>query len=244
MPRTRTSRRVRPRKPRKPRKKRVSKRPFKRHQRMTGPFHNYISGDPFKPKMTVKLHYSETFTFTTGTLGVYGTQQSMLLNSLFDPNETGTGHQPYGFDQLTLLYRRYKVNAVLIELVFTDPSNDGMVVAAQLLPPFGLNTLTGAAIDSVKERPMAVTRSINNSGRQTVIIKQYVPMYALMGISELQFKAEMTDFSAGMGATPPQSGRIRFSAGSLRGTAGHTIICRCAITYYSTIYDRVVLAQS
>jgi len=34
------------------------------------------------------------------------------LNSLFDPDFTGTGHQPKGFDQLAALYQRYRVYRV------------------------------------------------------------------------------------------------------------------------------------
>lgn len=34
---------------------------------------------------------------------------SYNLNSVFDPNLTGTGHQPMGFDQLKTLYGRYRV---------------------------------------------------------------------------------------------------------------------------------------
>ena len=31
------------------------------------------------------------------------------MNSLFDPDQTGTGHQPYYFDQFAALYNRYTV---------------------------------------------------------------------------------------------------------------------------------------
>lgn len=45
------------------------------------------------------------------------------LNSLFDPNLTGTGHQPKGFDQLAALYNRYRVYAAKYRLTFAQTSN-------------------------------------------------------------------------------------------------------------------------
>ena len=36
-------------------------------------------------------------------------KQYMRMNSLFDPDQTGTGHQPYYFDQFAALYNRYTV---------------------------------------------------------------------------------------------------------------------------------------
>ena len=41
------------------------------------------------------LKYSETFTLTTGAGGTFGVDQVMKLNSLYDPDFTGGGHQPY-----------------------------------------------------------------------------------------------------------------------------------------------------
>ncbi len=244
MPRTRTNKRRPARKPRQKRVKRVSKRGRTHRNQMSGPFHAYVVGDPFKPFMMTKLHYSETFTFTTGTSGVYGVEQIMRLNSLFDPNFTGIGHQPYGTDQLALLYRRYKIHAVQLTLIWTDPTNDGTVVAAQLQPPFGTFTLAGKAIDVVKEQPMSVTRIINNTGSQTRIIKQYIPLHTVAGLSSLQYKADMTDFSAPFSASPAQVPLLRFSAASARGLTGATILCRCEMIFFTQVYDRIVLVQS
>lgn len=54
-----------------------------------------------------KLKYVDHFntTYTSGVGFVY----SYRGNSLFDPDFTGTGHQPYGFDQLSALYHSYRV---------------------------------------------------------------------------------------------------------------------------------------
>lgn len=57
--------------------------------------------------LRVKLRYVEQTTFT-GTAGVQA-YVTVMANSCFDPNSTGTGHQPYFFDQWKSLYLRYRV---------------------------------------------------------------------------------------------------------------------------------------
>jgi len=55
------------------------------------------------------MRYVESVTFSgaTGALGVY----QWRTNSLFDPNFTGVGHQPYGFDQMKTYYASYLVTS-------------------------------------------------------------------------------------------------------------------------------------
>jgi len=49
-------------------------------------------------------------------------------NGLYDPDDTGTGHQPRGFDQMKALYRTYKVNASTIRVRFVGTSTGAGVV--------------------------------------------------------------------------------------------------------------------
>lgn len=48
--------------------------------------------------------------------------QIFNLSSLYDPDTTGTGHQPMGFDQLIPLYDHYTVHRAKVRVTFT--SND------------------------------------------------------------------------------------------------------------------------
>ncbi len=248
MPAKRKTRRTSRKRKDKPRKRPVTKRRVSKRSNgsslLGGLFHNYVTGDPFKPIMYTRLRYTDNYTFTTGTAGVYGSEQIMRLNSIFDPDFTSGGHQPYGRDSLAILYNRYKVHACLMELVWTDPSEDGMVVAAQLQGPGGVYSLTGKTVNEIKEQPMSATRVVNNTGKQVVIMKQYIPIHKVIGITDLQFKADLTQYSATMPATPSLNVFARMSAASLRGNASATIICRATFTYYCQCYDRIVLSQS
>jgi len=55
-------------------------------------------------------------------------------NSLFDPDFTGTGAQPLGFDQMAAMYNRYTVTNAQIRVVFSNPStNDFRIVVGVAL---------------------------------------------------------------------------------------------------------------
>jgi len=73
----------------------------------------------FPKKMTVTHRYVENLTISA----VAGAGQQNYLfkcNGMYDPNETGTGHQPIYFDQLTTLYDHYCVIGSKITVRFTQ----------------------------------------------------------------------------------------------------------------------------
>ena len=54
------------------------------------------------------LKYYEAGINVTATTGLAG-NHFFSANGCFDPNVTGTGHQPMGFDQMMLFYEQYTV---------------------------------------------------------------------------------------------------------------------------------------
>lgn len=68
------------------------------------------------------FRYSETVVDTSSavqaSLGTY----VFSANGCYDPNNTGTGHQPRGFDQLMTLYDHYTVLSSKITVRFTNAS--------------------------------------------------------------------------------------------------------------------------
>lgn len=210
-----------------------------------GPLNQYVSADPFPPSKFSKLTYTESFTFTSGAGGILGSEQRMSLNSIFDPNMTGTGHQPYGHDQMALLYKNYKVYAVSFKLVFNNPSADGMYVGVRVCNPNDTQSITGLTGPVLQEAPMSTTRMINNTGKQVIVISQYFPMSTLLGLTPLQFKAATASpFSALFGNSPGNQPTLHFAAGSTAGATGDSIHCQCSVTYYTQAYERIVLGQS
>lgn len=62
---------------------------------------------PFGRKLVRKLAYTETLTLNPGLGGI--AQYVYSCNSLYDPNVTGAGHQPRGFDQIMAAFNFYTV---------------------------------------------------------------------------------------------------------------------------------------
>lgn len=234
----------------KPRTKRFKKkRSVKRRKldlipaKVTGAFKEFNGLDPFKPSMYAKMHYGANLVLSAGTSNLYGTEHIFTLNSIFDPDWTGTGHQPYGHDSVQSLYNKYKVSACKIEIIINDPDADGMIVAATIQPPAGTATLAGKGIEFVKEQPMSTTRTINDSGKQTVMINSMVPIQAVSGLSPIQYKADTSLFAANFGASPSAIPKLRIAAATCR-TGTPSVNIRVKLTYFCQFYDRKVLPTS
>jgi len=75
-----------------------------------------IRGIPLFPARSKRmlLRYADTFslTSTTGAVASY----VFSANGLYDPNITGTGHQPMGFDQMMVSYEHYCVLGARIRI--------------------------------------------------------------------------------------------------------------------------------
>jgi len=62
---------------------------------------------PFPIRMVATLKYFETLTFTASLTSVNSI--NIACNSIYDPNLSGTGHQPYGHDTYAGIYNQYTV---------------------------------------------------------------------------------------------------------------------------------------
>jgi len=62
---------------------------------------------PIPPQYMATLRYAETVTLTLSS-GAFNSYV-FVCNGLYDPNLTGTGHQPLLFDQIMALYTHYHV---------------------------------------------------------------------------------------------------------------------------------------
>jgi hypothetical protein len=76
----------------------------------------------FPPKTTKILRYCDTISLnsTSGAVVTY----VIRANDLFDPDFTGTGHQPMGFDQMMLFYNHFCVVKARLICIFKSTSGN------------------------------------------------------------------------------------------------------------------------
>lgn len=106
-----------------------------------------ISWYPFDSTRIAKLRYSDVFSIDPAT-SVAGTY-TFSANGLYDPNVTLVGHQPYGFDQLMLLYNHYTVIGSKITAYLVNPASS-CCFGIKLSDANSLNTST---VEYIMEQP-------------------------------------------------------------------------------------------
>jgi len=104
-----------------------------------------------------QLYYEQGLvrTASLGSMNVY----NFSANGIFDPNRTGTGHQPIGFDQMMLMYEQFCVIRSHIKVTFL--ASDEPARVAILLSP---DTNAPPSITAAMENGLITTTSILGSG--------------------------------------------------------------------------------
>lgn len=198
---------------------------------------------------TTRLKYCQTFLLQTqaSPLATFGTEQSIRLNSLFDPDFSLGGHQPYGYDQLTPFYGRYVVTRALVEILVSDPSSDGIVLGMQVKSATSVHTVANSTIDEVSERQACVTKWINDSGSQLVSYTMDLPIYQILGFSnQQQLLADRFNCGASTSGNPnsTRSAFLSIALANARGNNLQTANVQVRISFDCQFYERLTLGQS
>lgn len=138
---------------------------------------------PIPARYICKMKYSSYVrTDATG-------QYLMNLNSVYDPDRTGIGHQPYGFDTLATLYNRYRV--VSCGWVIQRAAGTSELSAATLVGCMPSNDpgILLANFDYLRENPRAKW-ILQNPGAEAKNLrgKCYIP--SLVGRTRAQYMAD------------------------------------------------------
>lgn len=139
--------------------------PYKRRSRNSAalsvrpsmPFTRNLSGFPLTIRATLKYHQGLVFQSVSGSVS----KNAFRANGMFDPDETGTGHQPMGFDQLAGIYARYKVVSSRIKVTFS-PVSETAATSDWVCGVIGQSgTTIDAGVDVNCEQPHSTWSVIN-----------------------------------------------------------------------------------
>jgi len=113
-------------------------------------FRSYLPGISrpdfgFPDKMVTRLRYCDTYAIS-GAVGAIG-NQIMRMNSVFDPDLSGVGHQPMWFDQYASIYGRYRVLGSKIKATFSVANAPANALASNFGPVLvGIQTQTSPSL--------------------------------------------------------------------------------------------------
>jgi len=170
---------------------------------------------PFPSRYICKMKYVESLNGVGGPSGSgYGNYQ-FLANSIWDPNATGIGHQPYGMDTLTALYNRYRV--ISCKYVINGTVTNGTTEVNSIIGVLPANegaTVTGG-INELQENPRSkfVTQYVGNE--KTLKGNVYIP--ALVGRTKSQYMAD-DRYQAQTNQSPAENAVMNIYFGFMDGT--------------------------
>lgn len=187
---------------------------------------------PVPQRFLTQHKYSTTF-----TLGSLQPIYRMNLNSLYDPDQTGTGHQPYGFDQMAALFNRYRVYGVSYKVQgyqFNNPIRFGCVASNDSAAPTNLATLI--------EYPRSKS-AIQVNGGSTASITGYVSLPSLTGRTKAQYMAD-DRYQAQNNTNPQEALLLNIMAQSLSDTALESCTMMVTLNFHCEWFDPIVFASS
>lgn len=142
------------------------------------------SGFPM-PRMVITKHkYIEQIQINP-SIGVTGVHL-FRANDVFDPNFTGTGHQPIGFDQMMVFFDHFKVLKSKIKVAFT-PTASACIVGVGIVDQTGFSGTS----EAVMEQRGFKWRSIAAAGSEGVcVLKSRVDCPSFFGQKFSGYMAE------------------------------------------------------
>jgi len=190
---------------------------------------------PIAPRYVTKMKYMETIA-TDGSFRDY----VWLLNGLFDPNFTGSGHQPLGYDQLAVLYNRYRVTKVsyTIRAVCTESTGVYNVAIYPSNQTDGFSTMS-----QIMEQPRARAGIVVLN--KPLTFKGSLDLAKVVGVKKEVYMAD-DRFQSQNGTVPAESISLHTYVSNLTGgTAGSgSVTLNVHLTFHCEWYDTNQLSQS
>lgn len=191
----------------------------------------------------MKMKYAESLNIVGPALGGL-TQYVFNLNSIFDPNRTGFGHQPYGHDTMSTIYNRYRVikcNYVISGLAIGGGTGDSYGIIAAM-PANETAAITGGVAE-VQENPRVryITQAPNDGSK---VLRGSVNIASLVGRTSQQYMAD-DRYQATFGSSPNELAVLNIFAGLLNGNNEQiTTKLNVVLEYTVECFDYKQLAQS
>ncbi len=191
------------------------------------------------PHKYITFKYSDVISQSLAT--VTATNQIFNMNSIFDPDRTGTGHQPYGHDTLAEVYNRYRVWAFSWKITFHAESQGFDIVTIPTNGNLASAISNQASFSAACEVPRSRVYS-QGTGANAVVASGFIKLNDLNGTSPQEYRAD-DRFQALFSASPGELLLLNVGTYNPSGTTV-AVDFIVELEYYTEIYDPIIVAQS
>lgn len=193
----------------------------------------------FPDRAIIQLDYKDVITLSTSTPGI-ANNYVFRINSLFDPDYTGTGVQCMGYDQWSMLYEKYHVSGLAYDFncytANTVPSN-------LCVYPTDNSTLVSTSVQDISMQPGASKIVSITPDNSQCRLKGYCTPNSVLGLTKSQYK-DSVNYSATTGTNPSGVAFLHLCMQPMDETSSTSITVNVSLRYYAQMYDRVELGPS
>lgn len=191
---------------------------------------------PVPDQILTKLNYSENITMTLqgAALGVLSPAYYRFQTSLYDPDSTGTGHQPLWHDQLAAMYSKYRVHGIKYRFVIKNTSESNMIISG-CVRHTSLSSVDGD-YRVLRERRGTQKFHLGSFISMPTVVRGYMAANKPWGLSKKEFMAD-EDFDANIGANPTKLTYLDIYAWTM-STSNVTLNVIADLTFYCSFDKR------
>ena len=231
----------------KPRTKKTT-RTYKKKPTKGGLVTLSVPGDcPVPDVYNCQFHYGERLSLTATGSNSYSAEFIYAGNSIYDPDVSAGGNQPYFYDQLvapssgnTGLYKKYLVRASRIELEFSVSSNNTVPVYVWLLPVSSNNASLPVAPPDLDEYPrnQRLMLSTAAGGASTKTLTGYLPTYIHENISYRDWAVNNYDYEGSYFSSPIKMPYWYIVVKPADGASTVIVYMKVRMTYWTELSER------
>lgn len=186
---------------------------------------------PVRPNQKFNFKYAQKFSLNPSSGGLAAVQ-IFSANGLYDPDISGIGHQPMGFDQIQAFYDHHVVIASKVKVWFS--SRDGNIydniVSIHVMDDVGPET----DIQTTLERPLGVNQMLK-AGEGTS------PVCLELGVNPIKYLGKKTydddQLEGSVSSNPNEGVYFHVSAAPIQAVDAGQIDCYAVIEYVALMIE-------
>lgn len=180
----------------------------------------FLKRGPVNDVYFCKHRYIDTITLSTEAVsGLMGNAYYFRLNSLYDCDQSATGHQPSGFSEITALFSRYCVYGVTCRLSVGNSLDANTLLGYWVHPSSMSLAMTGMDPGRIGEAPgqsAIFTQTTAGVSAWRTVDLGYTDLAKVQGRTMTQLLTE-DNFGANYTSNPVTTPYLQLAAGSISG---------------------------